>query len=172
MAKTRRDSDANYPRTTILDDALKLSTFGAPNDPDDFTGDYENFIHDPMHGVVGGDGGHMTDGKISPQDPIFWLFHCNIDRLWRIWQHKPLWFLSLSSFIRPKRQYPTFGLLPGRRKDDFMVPWATQPPSSYRKLNVRVKDVLNAKNFDPSVHPFLGKGYTFDNEFTPYIKAP
>lgn len=38
--------------------------------------------HDYLHGVVGGD---MGDPRISPQDPIFYLHHCNIDRIWSRW---------------------------------------------------------------------------------------
>lgn len=30
-------------------------------------------------------GGTMAGGR-SPADPLFWLHHCNIDRLWAIWQ--------------------------------------------------------------------------------------
>ena len=45
--------------------------------------------HDQVHGLVGG-GDQATPGMMSiPQsaalDPIFWLHHCNIDRLWQIW---------------------------------------------------------------------------------------
>ena len=35
-----------------------------------------------VHGSIGGNmGGFNTAG----QDPIFWLHHCNIDRLWEEW---------------------------------------------------------------------------------------
>jgi tyrosinase len=37
--------------------------------------------HNTTHVFVGGD---MSD-MISPRDPIFWLHHCNIDRLWAQW---------------------------------------------------------------------------------------
>jgi tyrosinase len=38
--------------------------------------------HDFVHGAIGGD---MGDVQTSPLDPIFWLHHCNIDRLWAEW---------------------------------------------------------------------------------------
>lgn len=38
--------------------------------------------HDYAHGAVGGD---MGDPRVSPNDPIFYLHHCNIDRLWDVW---------------------------------------------------------------------------------------
>src|SRR5439155_16817593 len=30
-------------------------------------------------------GGHMVLAA-SPNDPVFWLHHCNIDRLWSLWE--------------------------------------------------------------------------------------
>jgi tyrosinase len=37
--------------------------------------------HNMVHSRIDGDMGQM----ISPRDPIFWLHHCNIDRLWAQW---------------------------------------------------------------------------------------
>lgn len=37
--------------------------------------------HDPVHDIIGAVMGTMQ----SPQDPIFWLHHANIDRLWNAW---------------------------------------------------------------------------------------
>ena len=39
--------------------------------------------HTSAHLWVGGD---MATGR-SPADPLFYLLHCNIDRLWAYWQH-------------------------------------------------------------------------------------
>ena len=45
--------------------------------------------HNSGHVAVGLTGappfGHMLDG-LSPLDPLFWLHHCNVDRLWAEWQ--------------------------------------------------------------------------------------
>ena len=41
-------------------------------------------MHNGVHGWVGGDMGYMT----SPNDPIFFMHHAQIDRLWAIWQRK------------------------------------------------------------------------------------
>lgn len=43
-------------------------------------------MHDDIHGRTGGSGGHMSSLDVSAMDPIFWLHHCNVDRLWAIWQ--------------------------------------------------------------------------------------
>lgn len=42
-------------------------------------------IHNLVHNAVGGYG-HMSDTAISAFDPIFWLHHTNIDRLFAMWQ--------------------------------------------------------------------------------------
>jgi hypothetical protein len=33
--------------------------------------------------------GTMSRIEISPMDPMFWLHHANIDRIWDEWQSKP-----------------------------------------------------------------------------------
>ncbi|KAI1191479.1 tyrosinase [Nemania serpens] len=44
------------------------------------------FIHNNIHYWVGGAGGHMSQIPVATFDPTFWLHHCNIDRLFAIWQ--------------------------------------------------------------------------------------
>lgn len=44
-------------------------------------GELESVPHGAVHSAVGGD---MWSGS-SPLDPIFWLHHCNVDRLWESW---------------------------------------------------------------------------------------
>ena len=39
-------------------------------------------LHNRVHNFVGG---HMGTRE-APNDPVFWLHHCNIDRLWWLWQ--------------------------------------------------------------------------------------
>ncbi len=39
-------------------------------------------LHNRVHNYVGG---HMGTRE-APNDPVFWLHHCNIDRLWWLWQ--------------------------------------------------------------------------------------
>jgi tyrosinase len=41
-----------------------------------------NGIHGAVHIWVGGT---MSDASVSPADPIFWLHHANLDRLWWQW---------------------------------------------------------------------------------------
>lgn len=59
---------------------LRLATFGA------FSQDLEAAIHGNMHIWVGGTQGQMGFIPNSVNDPVFWLHHCNIDRIWAQWQ--------------------------------------------------------------------------------------
>jgi tyrosinase len=45
------------------------------------TGPLEGTPHNGVHGRIGGNMGTY----MSPLDPIFWLHHCNIDRIWDQW---------------------------------------------------------------------------------------
>ena len=42
----------------------------------------ESNLHNLVHRWVGGN----MSTRSSPNDPVFWLHHCNIDRLWAVWQ--------------------------------------------------------------------------------------
>jgi len=54
-------------------------------------GALESTPHNVMHPTIGGassgqcQGGLMTDPRCAALDPIFWLHHANIDRLWNRW---------------------------------------------------------------------------------------
>ena len=45
-----------------------------------------NGIHGSVHIWVGGT---MSDASVSPADPVFWLHHANLDRLWWDWYNGP-----------------------------------------------------------------------------------
>jgi tyrosinase len=42
---------------------------------------FENAPHNPVHNLIGG----IMASMQSPQDPIFYLHHANVDRLWHAW---------------------------------------------------------------------------------------
>lgn len=48
------------------------------------TGALEQTPHNDVHNAVGA-GGWMADPDLAAQDPIFWLHHTNIDRIWAVW---------------------------------------------------------------------------------------
>ena len=66
-----------------------LGNFGGPptlfshNGP--FNGVLENTPHGNIHGAVAGAGGWMGGFNTAALDPIFWLHHANLDRLWEVW---------------------------------------------------------------------------------------
>lgn len=45
-------------------------------------GELEQLPHDQVHVSIGG---AMGDPRTAALDPIFWLHHANIDRLWQVW---------------------------------------------------------------------------------------
>ena len=90
-------ADATFVGATVIQDILDETDFeqfasfksSAPRPtqpPFGGYGDLEGTPHNYVHGFVGG---HMGD-FLSPLDPIFWLHHCNIDRLWAEWNAPPL----------------------------------------------------------------------------------
>ena len=65
----------------------------------------EGAVHAGVHSAVGGD---METGS-SPSDPLFWLHHANIDRLWAKWQkqHPSIKPPNMTETLRPT---PLFGV--------------------------------------------------------------
>ncbi len=69
--------------------------FGGPrSEPSNFNGGFgalEQTPHNVIHVQLGGTsrgaclGGFMIDPACAALDPVFWLHHCNIDRLWKRW---------------------------------------------------------------------------------------
>jgi tyrosinase len=53
-------------------------------------------IHGQIHGLVGKNG-HMGVVDFAAFDPVFWLHHCNVDRLFAIWQA-----LNPTRFVIPR----------------------------------------------------------------------
>jgi tyrosinase len=53
------------------------------------TGQVEQTPHNDVHVVVGGQSGWMADPDRAAADPIFWVHHANIDRLWHLWTGTP-----------------------------------------------------------------------------------
>lgn len=81
-------------------DAFTYSGFNPDTSPGEF-GSLEN-VHNVIHDLVGGRG-HMSSLATSAFDPLFWMHHINVDRLWAIWQD-----LNPDSFMSPRQApYPS-----------------------------------------------------------------
>lgn len=66
--------------------------FGGPDsmlNPGAGNGAIENLPHNAIHGAIGGADGFMSFPETAALDPIFWLHHANIDRLWERWRSLP-----------------------------------------------------------------------------------
>jgi tyrosinase len=50
-----------------------------------WTGDLEQNPHNIVHVLTGQGGGWIGDPLTAGLDPLFWLHHCNVDRLWQAW---------------------------------------------------------------------------------------
>lgn len=73
-------------------------------------------MHNGLHGWFGGPG-QMSFPSVSPFDPIFYLHHCNIDRLWAMWQADG-----------HASDYPVSGGKPQHNRNDIMYPWFGATP--------------------------------------------
>jgi hypothetical protein len=58
---------------------------GAPTTRGPAYGRLETAPHNTVHNWVGGSAGWMSSVRDAPRDPVFWLHHCNADRLWEAW---------------------------------------------------------------------------------------
>ncbi len=67
------------------DEAFGGGFLSAPNHSASFAGELEIQPHGAVHNAVGGSTGWMSYFTCAARDPIFWLHHANIDRLWQVW---------------------------------------------------------------------------------------
>ena len=91
--------DADY-MTKLVRDTPDWNKFaGNPLEIGGSYGVFESPAHNTMHGIY--IGGLMSDPTLAAEDPIYWSFHCFIDRQWDRWQKihmtKPT---SLDSLLR------------------------------------------------------------------------
>lgn len=100
--------------------------------------------------------GTMDSIPSSPYDPIFWLNHANVDRLWAEWQDQGH---TGESF------YPSKGVPFGHNLHDPMWPWDGElsKPGNYGLRNIRSMLVKQTVIVTPAdVLNFRKLGYTYD----------
>lgn len=115
--------------------------------------------HGAAHVWVGGDVGNAS---IAPRDPVFWLIHCNVDRLWAEWINQHQGEAGFQAYL------PLSGGPVGHNLNDTMWPWNGTsipfglPPWTVSPENVRPADLLD--------HRALGCTYdTVDPECRPKV---
>jgi hypothetical protein len=110
-------------------------------------------MHNGLHGYIGG---HMGDPAISSFDPIFYLHHCNIDRLWAMWQ------LDGHAGV-----YPAVGAKPQHGPTDAMYPWVGALPgydnaASFPNLAMPDTSMIGIVRNQDTLNYRAQYGYTYD----------
>lgn len=109
--------------------------------------------HNTAHNFIGG---HMG-GNFSPNDPIFWLHHANVDRLWHRWQQ---FQLDTNGGTHGDHYPPAADTIPwngndlpsGHGIDDPLWPWVGMTPGyDTPGLNDLGKQLLPDFTADPLV---------------------
>jgi tyrosinase len=85
VTPTKTVTVSRFPQSSASLAAITSNTPAIMSDTDfpNFTFQLEGIVHNAVHTWVGGSMGSIPT---APADPIFWMHHCNIDRLWWQWQ--------------------------------------------------------------------------------------
>jgi hypothetical protein len=136
----RTGRDSGPPSQSMITNAFAATTFA------NFTGRLESGYHNTSHTYVGGDMGNI---RRSPLDPLFYLVHCMVDRLWFQWQED----LSHDGFSANSRSTRmTFGTLSGMTAGD-VLNIASLGYSYIREGAGRVNVVPTVQPFTPTPQP-------------------
>lgn len=95
----------------------------------DVGGLVEQAPHDIVHCRVGGRAGLMSSPATAALDPIFWVHHANIDRLWEVWRRRATGSQKNPSDVNS---------LQGRMDRTFVVP---KPGGAFQRF--AAKDMLD-----------------------------
>lgn len=83
---------ASFYNSTIVSGLMALNNYA------DFRMALEDTPHDALHNSIGGD----MQTMYSPNDPMFWMHHVQVDRLWTKWQaQNPSYLTDYSGPIFP-----------------------------------------------------------------------
>jgi tyrosinase len=113
--------DALAPRDFVSFAGAKAAELGSATG----FGVLESQPHNLVHNCVGGmynDVGGFMQANMSPVDPIFYLHHANVDRLWDVWTRKQL---AKNHPILPDGYPAAAGQAP--RKGSDYAKWAAEP---------------------------------------------
>jgi len=139
------------PTSYDVDTALNIDHYDSypwANASSGLRANVEISLHNLVHRWVAGTMGLMT----SPNDPVFWLHHCNIDRLWALWQR---------THPGASPYQPASGAALGHNLMDAMI-FNSTPPAPW------------PGTFTPaSVVEHHALGYQYDDELViPRVKIP
>ncbi|KAL8794331.1 MAG: hypothetical protein Q9195_003158 [Heterodermia aff. obscurata] len=91
LANAALNRNAGGIRATLYNLLTSVQTYAAFSNTgsnDGRTNSYNNLenLHNAIHILVGGNLGHMQYISLSSFDPVFFLHHANVDRLFAMWQ--------------------------------------------------------------------------------------
>lgn len=109
-------------------------------------------------------GGFVGNAAIAPRDPVFWLIHCNVDRLWAEWIDRHQGSAGFVPYA------PASGGPSGHNLNDTMWPWnGTTSPFGQSPWVVSPENVTAADLLD---HQALGYQYDTLDPFCGAIIGP
>lgn len=126
--------------------------------------------HNAAHNFVGG---HMAGG-FSPNDPIFWMHHANVDRIWAAWQERFLQEIGgghPDDWPSPTEASPLDGNPApyGHRVNDLMWPWVGGFSGSFTTLSASPAQLAMLP--DPATLPAVTVADVLDIETLGYSYA-
>ena len=98
LYRRRRASSINAG-SQLPEDAVSTTAAFRETAAASFYSSLELTPHGDVHVNVGGPGGLMSAFGTAALDPIFWLHHCNIDRLWSKWIREGHTDITTTSFL-------------------------------------------------------------------------
>ena len=136
LRRAFRQSVNSLPSTAELEAVLEVEPYDAPpwsTTSSGFRNRLEGWqlaaggpgLHNRVHVWVGGD----MLASSSPNDPVFYLNHCNVDRVWAAWQAR-----HPESPYLPDQSVPS--TLAGHRIDDPVYAFLSDPVTPRQMLDV------------------------------------
>jgi len=156
----------HYASPKIIHDILNLpGRENSSSDYDTFRRALEFGPHGGLHNWVGGD---MAVLATAARDPVFVIHHCNVDRLWSIWQmHNDPSPFPITTLPKETK---------GNIRSEPFWPWnnfASKPEASMREKKIRL-DVLRKYVTNGQMIDFRDRriGYDLDSGNLPISKVP
>src|SRR5262249_17761851 len=107
--------------------------------------------------------GWMGDPRIAVRDPLFFLLHCNVDRLWAAWQKEHKHYVGDANAYVPQGAFGTPGPnANGRRQGHFLLdtmwPWnqGTRQLVNGMAFNLVGQQLPSLPNLGPPATPVVG----------------
>ncbi|TDR40344.1 tyrosinase [Tahibacter aquaticus] len=151
LANSGEPIDKNKPGALNLD-ALREATYSPSGALQGFCLKLDSVLHGNVH-VLTGAGQNMGAVPWAANDPVFWVHHCNIDRLWASWNANggknpnESWGNSVFTFADAKGTAVT-----GKASDFFDI---AKLGYSYEKLEPKPKSALRLEAVAAKAKPSL-----------------